>query len=285
MADHYFPGKSVKVAIIGGAGQMGEWFSGFFREAGYEVVISGRRYRKCVELSKKLGVKAAKSNTEAVRGADMVMISVLPQYMEGVLKEISPHVENRQTVIDIASVKTMPVKLMHTYIRNALILGTHPMFGPSAKKENQNFILTPTNPKERRYASEFGKFLKKQGFNVRIMSPEEHDSMIGQVLSLTHFIGLVTADSWKKLGVDKHMKTSSTSFRFLSDFVKSVVDSNPGLYSYLQMEVGDAEKAERVFIDSANRWADMVRKKDRKQFSSKMTDLSRYINKIQSNWK
>ncbi len=275
----------MKIAIIGGAGQMGEWFSGFFKKAGYDVVISGRRYRKCLEVSKKLGVRAVRKNTEAVEGADIIMVSVLPQYMEDVLKEIAPHIRENQKVIDIASVKAVPVRLMHTYVNNALVLGTHPMFGPSAMKENQNFILTPTNAKERRYASELGKFLKKQGFKVRIMSPDDHDSMIGDVLSLTHFIGLVTADTWKRLGVDKHMKTSSTSFRFLSDFVKSVVDSNPGLYSYLQMEVRDAEKAERIFIESANKWADLVKNKNRKEFSTSMTKLSRYVNEIQSNWK
>lgn len=275
----------MRIAIIGGGGQMGEWFSGFFKNAGYEVVISGRRYGKCVEVSRKLGVKAVRRNTEAVNGADIIMISVLPQHMENVLKEIAPHILENQKIIDIASVKAVPVRLMHTYARNALVLGTHPMFGPSAMRENQNFILTPTSAREKKYASEFGKFLKKHGFKVRIMSPEDHDSMIGDVLSLTHFIGLVTADTWKRLGVDKHMKTSSTSFRFLSDFVKSVVDSNPGLYSYLQMEVPDTEKAERTFIESANRWAELVKSKNRKKFSTSMTTLSRYVNKIQRNWK
>lgn len=264
---------------------MGEWFSVFFKNSGYDVTISGRRYKRCLEVSRRIGVKAARNNIDAVKGADVVLISVLPQHMEDVLKEISPHIREGQKVIDIASVKEVPVKLMHSYIKNAVVLGTHPMFGPSAKKENQNFILTPTNSKERKYASEFGSFLKKQGFSVRVMSPEEHDAMIGEVLSLTHFIGLVTADAWKRMGVDKHMKTSSTSFRFLSDFVKSVVDSNPGLYSYLQMDVKDAEKAERLFIDSANQWVEMVRKKRREEFSSRMTDLSRYVERIQKNWK
>jgi prephenate dehydrogenase len=275
----------MKIAIIGGTGQMGEWFSRFFKNSGYDVTISGRKYKKSIEVSRKLGVKAVRGNVEAVKNADVILISVLPQHMEDVLKEISPHIRENQKVIDIASVKEVPVKLMHSYIKNAVVLGTHPMFGPSAKKENQNFILTPTNSKERKYASEFGSFLKKQGFSVRVMSPEEHDAMIGEVLSLTHFIGLVTADAWKRMGVDKHMKTSSTSFRFLSDFVKSVVDSNPGLYSYLQMDVKDAEKAERLFIDSANQWVEMVRKKRREEFSSRMTDLSRYVERIQKNWK
>ncbi len=283
MANRYGLGR--RIAIIGGYGQMGEWFSGFFKGEGYEVVISGRDYRRTAAMSRKLGVKAAKSNPEAVRGADIVMISVLPYSFEHVLREIAPHIRKGQKVIDVTSVKVLPVRLMHKYIKNALVLGTHPMFGPSADRRGQNFILTPTNPKERRYANELGKFLRKRGFNISIMSPQEHDSMIGAVLSLTHFIGLVTADSWRKMGVEKHMRTSSTSFRFLSDFVRSVVDSNPDLYSYLQMDVRDASKAERLFISTAEYWTAMIAKRRRRDFSRRMKALSRYVGDIQSNWK
>lgn len=275
----------MKIAIIGGYGQMGEWFARFFKEQGFDVVISGRNYYKCISMAKRLGVKPAPSNIDAVKDADIVIVSILPHAFEEVLKEIAPHIKSGQKVIDVTSVKVFPVKLMHKYIKNAIVLGTHPMFGPSARKEGQNFILTPTNAKEKRYAKELGAFLGKKGFKVSVMSPQDHDSMIGMVLSLTHFIGLVTADSWKSLGVDRHMRTSSTSFRFLSDFVKSVVDSNPDLYSYLQMEVRDAEKAERVFIKTAENWTRMIRKKDRRNFSKKMRSLSDYVQDIQSNWK
>ncbi len=275
----------MRVAIIGGYGQMGIWFSNFYKSQGHSVIISGRDRGKASLTAKKLGVDAAESNRKAVDGADLVIVSILPEHFERVVKEIAPRIKTNQKVIDITSVKEYPVRIMHRYIRNATVLGTHPMFGPSANRQGQNFILTPTNAKETRYAKELKRYLTSKGFSVRIMTPQKHDAVIGMVLSLTHFIGLVTADSWKELGVERYMKTSSTSFRFLSEFVKSIVDSNPSLYSYLQMDVPDARRSRRIFIKTANSWIRLIERRDRKNFSRKMAQLSGYVNSIQKNWK
>jgi prephenate dehydrogenase len=267
----------MKVAIIGGAGQMGEWFSIFFKQQGADVVISGRNKAKAAEAAREMGVGYASNNVTVLNNADLVIVSVLPQSFEKVVKEIAPYIAENQQVIDITSVKEFPVAVMHKYIKKGVTLGTHPMFGPTAEKEGQNFVLTPTNKREAKFAREFKSMLSDSGFNVVITSPEEHDRMIAMMLSLTHFIGLVTADTWKQLHVDEHMETSSTSFRFLSEFVKSVVDSNAALYTYLQMDVEKAKDAEELFIKTSIAWRKMIESKNRARFSSKMDDLSRYI--------
>lgn len=272
--------KGMRVAIIGGAGQMGEWFSRFFLRQGADVVISGRRRSRCIELSRRIKVRVARSNIDAVKGADLIIISVPIHSFEEIVKELGPHIKEGQRVIDITSVKAMPVRVMHRYIKKGEILGTHPMFGPSAKKEGQNFILTPTNARERRLAREMGRYLRSQGFRVHVMPPEKHDSIIGHVLSLTHFVGLVTASAWKELGIKNYADTTSTSFRFLFEFVQSVLDSNPELYSYLQMEVPKARAAELELVRESRSWLDLIKRQDRKEFAKRMLELRAYANEV-----
>lgn len=271
----------MRVAIIGGYGQMGRWFSEFYMKKGDKVVISGRDMKKCMRVKKELGVDVAKTNAEAVRNADMVIISVMVDDFEKVVKQIAPYVKKGQKVIDITSVKEEPVRIMHKYLKNADVLGTHPMFGPGAKAKGQNFILTPTNQKERRFAKRFGGFLRASGFNVVKTSPKRHDRSVGVVLSLTHFVGFVTGDTWKELEADKLIGLSSTSFKFLKQFVKSIVDSSPELYSYLQMNVPSVPYAESAFMRRSKIWADMARKGKRKEFMSRMKELKRYINSLE----
>jgi prephenate dehydrogenase len=271
----------MKIAIIGGSGQMGEWFSRFFTANGHTVIISGRNRKKCVALSKRVKVLVAKNNAEAVNGADLVISSVLVGNMPTVLQEIAPYLRNDQIIIDITSVKTLPVKMMHRYLKKGKILGTHPMFGPSAPSKGQNFILTPTNKEERKTAKLIKRLLKPGGFNIIIMSPHKHDEMIGVIMSLTHFVGLVTAASWKKLKIERYMKKGSTSFNFLFRFAKSVVDSNPELYSYLQMSVPSVNYAEDVFLENAKKWSDMVKKKKSAEFVASMKELSNYLNSLE----
>ncbi len=268
------------IAIIGGYGLMGQWFSRFFARKGCNVVISGRSRLKCSRAARKLGVRSAKSNIEAIKGADLIIVSVMAGRLSGVLKEISPHLSQGQKVIDVTSVKSVPVRLLHRYVRKNTVLGTHPMFGPSAQAKGQNFILTPTNAKERAFANELSAYLRRSGFNVVMMSPEKHDQMIGAMLSLTHYVGFVTGDTWRRLGIHRFMNTSSTSFRFLKSFVKSIMDASPELYSYLQVAVPGVYDIEGEFSKVSKEWAELTRKKDAKKLMSRMYHIERYLSKL-----
>lgn len=270
----------MRIAIIGGTGQMGQWFARLFKKKGNSVVISGRSYAKSSRIARSIGVNAARTGRDAVKGADLVMLSVPPSRFESVLKGISPAISRDQRVIDITSIKSLPVAIMHKYLKRQVVLGTHPMFGPTAEAKGQNFILTPTNAKERRFANELAKTLRGYGFAVHMTTPEKHDETIGYILSLTHFIGFVTADTWKELKMERYVDTSSTSFQFLLKFAKSVVDSDPELYSHIQMDVPTSSKAESTFVNQANIWAGMVRKKERRRFEARMAELSRYLSRL-----
>ncbi len=151
----------MKVAIIGGAGKMGQWFADRLRQEGIQVVITGRNPEKLKAAGKKLGVTVA-ANTDAVKQADIVIISVPPETFESVVKEIGPHASDGQLFFDVTSLKTKPVEIMHRYIKKGTILGTHPVFGPGAKSAaNQNFILTPTDEAETVLAGKTGSILKQ----------------------------------------------------------------------------------------------------------------------------
>ncbi len=65
----------MRVAIIGGSGRMGRWFANFLLKDGKEVVITGRNERKLLEAKQQLGVEVA-TNDEAVKGADVILISI-----------------------------------------------------------------------------------------------------------------------------------------------------------------------------------------------------------------
>ena len=56
----------MKVAIIGGAGKMGQWFADRLRQEGAQVIITGRNTAKLEAAGKKLGVNVA-ANADAVK--------------------------------------------------------------------------------------------------------------------------------------------------------------------------------------------------------------------------
>lgn len=268
-----------KVCIIGGTGHMGQWFSKFFIDHGCEVTISGRNLKKCARVARQLGSRYA-GMVSSVKGADLVLISVTPQAFESVARKIGPSIAPGQAVIDITSVKAAPVGAMHRHMGHATVLGTHPMFGPTYEAEGQNFVLTPTNAAERRFASSLAAYLKAKGFKVVVMSPAEHDKMIGVMLSLTHFVGFVTADTWMELGAGRMSRKGGTSFKLLKAFAASILRSSPELYSYLQAEVPAAYLSEKVFAAKAKEWSELSRTKKSREIARRMLALRRYVKRM-----
>ena len=270
----------MRVAIIGGSGEMGRWFASFLSKEGKEVVISGRSESKLREAKQQLGVEVA-SSVEAVKSTDAVLLSVPIESFEEVVKEISPYVQPEQVVIDITSVKVLPVAVMHKHLKTGLVLGAHPLFGPGAKGvANQNFVLTPTNDKERTLAQKIREYLETRGGRVSLMTPEEHDEKMTVILGLSHFIAIVSADTLLSSDkLEQPGEISGITYKVLLTLVESVISENPELYASLQMNLANVTEIEELFQRKAKEWADLVKNKDRQKFIQQMSLLRNKLEK------
>jgi len=270
----------VKVAIIGGSGKMGRWFARHLLAEGNEVVISGRTESKVVAARQELGVEAA-SNIEAVRDAGIILLSVPIETFEDIVIELSPLVQPEQAVVDVTSVKVMPVAAMHRHLKTKKILGTHPLFGPGAEGiAGQNFVLTPTNDEERALAGKVGDYLETRGGRVSLMTPEEHDDKMTVILGLSHFIAVVAADTLISSKKDNRPTTlGGITYKVLLTLVESVISENPELYASIQMNLPGVPEIEALFQGKVAAWAEMVKRKDREAFIRQMKALKSRLQK------
>ena len=265
----------MKIAIIGGSGKMGRWFARFLLKEGKEVVITGRNQTKLLEAQQQLGTKVTTDNVEAVKNADVVLLSVPIDNFEEVVKQICPYIRPEQVVIDITSVKILPMAVMHQYIKGAVVLGVHPMFGPGARGiANHNFALTPTNDAERDLAQKVKGYLEARDGKTIVMSPGEHDEMMSLVLGLSHFIALVSADTLLSFDRLKQMEAiGGTTYKMLLMLAKGVILEDPEFYASLQMSLPNMTEIEALFQSRVQAWADLIKKRDRQEFIHRMTNL------------
>ncbi len=95
-----------RIAVVG-AGKLGETLvRGLLRARrvrAAEIVVTTAHAARARELARRLGVRAARSNAEAVRGARLVLLCVKPQQVGAVAAEIAPHVTPGQVVISAAA--------------------------------------------------------------------------------------------------------------------------------------------------------------------------------------
>ena len=271
----------MKVAIIG-AGKMGRWFTNFFKEEGYSVVVSSRTKEKLLALKDEFGVEIAEDNVAAIEGADRVILCVPLENLEPVLEEIGSHVRSNQVVMDICSIKEIPVNLLHKYVKKGMVLGTHPVFGPGAKSiKGQNFVLTPINNKEMKFAMKFGTWLEEKGARVVITSPRDHDELMSVVLGFPHFLGLVVGDTLLNYSNFVEAKdVAGASYRLLLTLAEAVASEETGFYSNLQMSLPEVEKIESLFLEKVEEWLELVKRKDCDGFSSRMKEVKGRLKKL-----
>jgi prephenate dehydrogenase len=274
----------MKYAIIG-AGKMGKWFTEFFLQEGENVVVSDKDEKKLAKIKKDLKVETA-HNMEAVKGADRILLCVPMENMEDVVKEIHLQVQSHQIVMDICSEKKTSVKIMHQYIRKGLVLGTHPVFGPGVKSiANQNFILTPSGMKEKRFAKEFKSWLEKRNACVSIMSPRRHDEVMSVVLGFPHFLGLAVCQTFLDCSdLHKIEKIAGPSCKMLLTFAKAVLSEETRFYTSLQMNLPETTKIVNLFLEKSTEWLSLIKHKDAESLARKMDLLKTRLAKIDTDY-
>ncbi len=263
----------MKIAILG-AGKMGIWFAKFFQEKGHSIVLADRKKDKLAQLKKELNVETA-DFADAVRGADRVLICVSINSFEEIVKKISHAIRKGQVVMDICSIKEAPVNIMHKYLKDGLILGTHPAFGPgSSGLKHKAFILTPTNAEEQKFAEEFKKCLEKEEARVFIMSPKHHDELISIVLGFPHFLGVVTCDTLlEKADFSETKKVAGTTYRMLFTLAEAAALENPELFATLQLSLPEIGSIEKLFMEKAQEWLKLIKQKDQAALIKKLEKL------------
>ena len=274
----------MKIAVVG-AGKMGVWFAKFFQSKGYDVVLADRKKEKLTKL-KDLNVELTADFKAAVQGADQILLSVSISSMEEVVKAISPVVHEGQVVMDICSIKEAPIKTMHQYLKGALVLGTHPVFGPGSNGvKHKAYILTPTNTKEQEYAEKFKKWLEQEEAHVFIMTPKKHDQLIAVVLGLPHFLGLAACETLlEQKNLAETKKVAGTTYRMLFTLAEATALETPDLFASLQTSLPEAGKIEDQFMARAQKWLKLIKKKDAAAIVKQMEQLKKKLREIDSDY-
>ena len=189
--------------LIVGLGLMGGSYAKGLKRLGYHVTaVDPRREGIAYALQNGLidrGFSAP--SPEAVGDADAVIFALYP----GVFKEwIAAHqhlLKSGALLTDVTGVKSCVVYDIQAMLRpDVEFIASHPMAGrevygvensDDGMFRNANYIITPTDkntPAAVEWCRDLGRIL---GFaRISVLTPEEHDEVIGFVSQLTHCIAV-----------------------------------------------------------------------------------------------
>ena len=268
----------MKIAVVGGAGKMGRWVARFLIEEKMDVLLIDTDAKKLEDSVRELNVEGT-GKLSGAGNADCVVISLPIAVFEATAKELKGSLRKGQLVVDITSVKVMPVEAMHRQFTDCLVLGAHPVFGPGASGlKGHNVVLTPTTVNETALAEQARRFLEKRGARVELMAPAEHDRRMAVVLGLAHYIAIVSGDTLLSQENLAGMEmVSGVTFRVLMTMISSVLSEDPSLYASIQTHLPELPLLQGIFVDRASEWAELVKQKDDAELVRRMKVLSQKL--------
>jgi prephenate dehydrogenase len=242
--------KPKTIAIIGGAGQMGKMFAKVFRSQNYKVLIASR--------------KTKLSPPDAVKKADVVIISVPIEKTIQVIKRLAPLIKKDALLTDFTSIKTPAMRAMLRYSK-CEVIGGHPLFGKIQDLRGQNFILCPTK-RNSQYLKWFESVLKKAKLKTHISTPKQHDRAMAITQCLLNFNLLATTLTIKNLKAKNLDSFSTLKFSIFHPLLERLSYQNPELYYQIQVQNPHSLKTIKKFIKNSKKIYKILRKKDRRKF-------------------
>ena len=144
-------------------------------------------------------------NPELIKKADVIIFALYPHIFLQWIKDNQDYFKPGIKITDVTGVKACVVYDIQKILRKDVeFIAAHPMAGREVYGvqnsddsifHNANYIVTPT-PQNTSDAIEWCKDLGRLlGFKrISILTPEEHDQMIGFVSQLTHVIAVALMD-------------------------------------------------------------------------------------------
>lgn len=196
----------------------------------FEVMVSSRRVR--TEVVAQTGAQLV--SLQEAASADVVIPCVPVQHLASVLTQLAGYVSPGALVVDVASVKTVPVELMLQILPPGVdILATHPLFGPQSGAngiQGLPMVVWPVRLSDERLGDVTRFLTDKLQLDVQAVSPEEHDREMAYVQALTFLLGR----AFSEIDIpDTPLKTKT--YQHLLDVRRIVENDTPELFETIQL--------------------------------------------------
>lgn len=259
-----------RIALIG-IGLIGSSISHAVRRSGLAPTIVGSaRTKATIETALELHLidggclKAA----DAVKGADLVILSVPVGACGPLAEEIAPNLRQGAILTDVGSVKAAVVRDVTPHVPKGVhFIAAHPIAGTEQSGPESGFaelfdgrwtVLTPEPGTDKAAVEKLKAFWMALGSKVEIMGAEHHDLVLAITSHLPHLIAyniVNTAEHLEQVTDTEVIKFSAGGFR---DFTR-IAASDPTMWR-------------DVFLNNKEAVLEMLGR-----FSEDLTELQRAI--------
>lgn len=266
-------GHGQRVLIIGGSGQMGQWFAQFLHTQGYEIEI--------VDPSQNHTPWKKYSDFEKTPDDFSIVLVATPiSKTNDILLQIATR-GTSATVVDVTSLKT-PLRTGFQALKAAGISTTslHPMFGPATQLLSKRHVLA-VNLGDDEALKTACKLFESTSATLIETTLDEHDRLIAYVLGLSHATNIAFFSALAESGetAEKLAQLSSTTFDAQLDVATRVAQESPQLYFEIQQLNEYGQESLDALIAAVGKLRAAVAENQAESFYGLMTHGKSYLDK------
>jgi len=242
---------SPTVGIIGGTNGMGAWFADQLESLKIKVHRVGR--------------KTKISPRQVPEICDVIVISVPIADTINMIEDIAPLVPEKKVLMDLTSTKKEPVEAMLKFSK-CEVVGVHPLFGPNETSKDR--IIAICHGRGEKGVEWITEVFKKAQIKTKIMSPKDHDRMMGLIQGVNHFHTLALAYCIKNSGFEfEEIKQYSTmTFKRRLDRITALVNQPSELFGSLLMDNVEAFEFIDLYKKSVEKILPIIYNRDKEGF-------------------
>jgi len=179
----------------------------------------------------------------------VVILAMPVNRLEESVAAINPYLRLGSLVVDVGSVKMVPVEIMRRGLPEHVdIVATHPLFGPQSARDGINGLKIAICPIRGDRGMRLAAFLRKRlGLNVVMTTPEAHDREAAIVQGLTHLIAKVLVQM-----EPLPTRMTTRSFDLLVQAIAMVRDDAPEVFQAIERSNPYSREVRRRFFELAN---------------------------------
>ena len=230
-----------RVALIG-LGLIASSMFWAMKRAGLAGEVTGyARSAETRDVAREIGLcdRVCDSATEAVKGADLVVLCVPVGAMGAVAAEIVPVLKTGATVSDVGSVKKDVIEAVAPHLPEGVhFVPAHPLAGTEHSGprsgfaelfENRFTLIVPVEGSDREAVERLERFWQGMGAKTEEMDAEHHDLVLAVTSHAPHLIAYTmvgVADDLRRVTDSEVIRYSAAGFR---DFTR-IAASDPTMW-------------------------------------------------------
>jgi chorismate mutase / prephenate dehydrogenase len=220
--------NALEIAIVGGAGAMGQWLCEFLEGAGHRTSVVDPRARRG-------GPRIFASVAAATHAADVVVFATPIGATAPLLREALA-TGSDALMFDVLSVKSPIAKILARSARSGRnVTSVHPMFGPSARTlSGRNLLVVQCGNRSADRAAR--ALFRESALSVSEVPIAAHDRLMAESLGLSHAVNLLFlgALAQGRLSARELSRIASTTFHRQASLAGSVAREGDALYLEIQ---------------------------------------------------